>query len=106
MVKGDIILTPFPFTDLAGSKLRPAVMLIETAKDFVVCFITLQVQWQELTDIYLLPAISNGLKWPSLIRTSKIATIQKSLTVGKMGRLDGSQLLELDKNLKKLFQLS
>ena len=37
MAKGDIILVTFPFTDLTGSKLRPAVILAETAIDITVC---------------------------------------------------------------------
>lgn len=31
MPKGDIVLITFPFTDLSGIKLRPAVILIDTA---------------------------------------------------------------------------
>ncbi len=27
MAKGDIVLVTFPFTDLSGSKLRPAVII-------------------------------------------------------------------------------
>ena len=40
MAKGDIVLITFPFTDLSGSKLRPAVILAETISDITVCFIT------------------------------------------------------------------
>ena len=39
MAKGNIVLIKFPFTDLSGSKLRPAVILAETALDFTVSFI-------------------------------------------------------------------
>jgi len=38
MAKGDIVLITFPFTDLSGSKLRPAVILAETEEDLTVCF--------------------------------------------------------------------
>jgi mRNA interferase MazF len=77
MVKGDIVLITFPFTDLSGSKLRPTVVLADTELDVTVCFITTQLQWQELTDVQLLPTPFNRLRKQSLIRTSKIATWTK-----------------------------
>mgnify|MGYP003344528084 CR=1 FL=1 len=40
MTKGDIVLIPFPFTDLTGSKLRPALILATTEHDVTVAFIT------------------------------------------------------------------
>lgn len=75
MAKGDVVLTAFPFTDLSGSKLRPAVVLIDNVLDLTVCFITTQTQWQEPTDILIQPTNANGLRKPSLIRVSKIATL-------------------------------
>ncbi|HVF82068.1 MAG TPA: type II toxin-antitoxin system PemK/MazF family toxin [Flavisolibacter sp.] len=105
MQKGDIVLIPFSFTDLSGNKLRPAVILAQTRVDLTVCFITSQFQWQEPTDILLQPKPTNGIKRPSLIRVSKIATLDKSLSLGKIGSVDSSDLTELDSKLKQIFRL-
>jgi mRNA interferase MazF len=40
MLKGRIVLIPFPFTDLSASKLRPALVLYEGEQDVVVAFIS------------------------------------------------------------------
>lgn len=105
MPKGDIVLITFPFTDLSGSKLRPAVILTDTNLDLTVCFITTQIQWQESTDVLLLPNLTNRLKKQSLIRTSKIATLDRILVKGLLGRLTPNELAELNNKLKLLFQL-
>ena len=105
MLKGDLVLINFPFTDLSGSKLRPAVVLTQTNLDLTVCFITTQIQWQEQTDVLLNPNSTNGLKRISLVRLSKIATIDKSLSKGLLGRLNQNELSELNSNLKLLFQI-
>lgn len=106
MVKGDIVLITFPFTNLNGSKFRPAVILAQTTLDLTVCFITTQLQWKETTDVQLLPTTINGLRKQSLIRTSKIATLDKVLAKGLLGRLIQTELYDLNNNLKILFQLS
>jgi mRNA interferase MazF len=102
MVKGDIVLITFPFTDLSGSKLRPAIVLAASSMDLTVCFVTTQLQWEEPTDVRLQPTITNGLKRSSLIRVSKIATLDKSLAKGLLGQLDSNELSELDLKLKTL----
>ncbi|MBX9782353.1 MAG: type II toxin-antitoxin system PemK/MazF family toxin [Chitinophagaceae bacterium] len=105
MPKGDIVLITFPFTDLTGSKLRPAVILADTTLDSTVCFITTQLQWQEATDVQLIPTLSNGLKKQSLIRTSKIATLDKTLAKGLLGRLTSDELSDLNDKLKTFLRL-
>jgi mRNA interferase MazF len=105
MSKGDIVLIPFPFTDLSGNKLRPALVLAENTLDITVSFITTQLQWQEPTDIVLQPQKNNGIKKLSIVRLSKIATIDKSLIVGIIGSMSSSQILVLNQRLKTIFQI-
>ncbi len=87
MNKGDIVLIPFPFTDLSGSKNRPAVILIDSTKDVTVSFITSQLKWEEQYDLLLQPSSGNGLKRVSLLKLSKIATLDKEILIGLLGRL-------------------
>ena len=105
MAKGDIVLITFPFTDLSGSKLRPAVVLAGTNASLTVCFITSQIGWQEPTDVSIQPNSANGLRKQSLIRTSKIATLDKILAKGLLGKLSQSELMELNIKLKILLQI-
>lgn len=106
MKKGDIVLIPFPFTDLIGVKNRPALILTENNFDLVVAFITPQVKWKETLDINLEPSIENGLKRTSLVRLSKLATVDKNLVIGRIGSLNKAELKSVDDNLKLLLKLS
>ena len=106
MAKGDIVLITFPFTDLSGSKLRPAVVLVDARLDLTVCFITTQIGWQETTDVLLTPSAANGLRKASLIRTSKMATLDRTLAKGLLGRLSRQEIDDLNTKLKLLLQLS
>jgi mRNA interferase MazF len=105
MKKGSVVLIPFPFTNLKGSKIRPAIVLCTNGLDVTICFITSELRWKTEYDIYVLSSKNNGLKVPSLIRTSKIATIDSALVLGKLGELSSIEMAELDKNLRKLLQL-
>lgn len=106
MAKGDIVLITFPFTDLSGSKLRPAVVLANTNLDLTVCFITTQIALEEPTDVLLKPNNTNRLRKQSLIRTSKIATLDRALAKGLLGKLSSTEIEDLNNKLKILLQLT
>jgi mRNA interferase MazF len=44
LTKGDVVLVPFPFTDLSQTKLRPAIVLYvqPEGEDITLCFISSQ----------------------------------------------------------------
>ncbi|MGM0635456.1 MAG: type II toxin-antitoxin system PemK/MazF family toxin [Bacteroidota bacterium] len=106
MRKGDIVLIPFPFSDLTGTKKRPAVILLNAADDVVLCFITSQLKWKSEYDLTLMPSEKNGIKKESIIRITKLVTLSKDLVIGKLGELDQEETLLLNKNIIRAFRLN
>lgn len=106
MVKGDIIVVPFPFTDLSGSKIRPACVLIPSFADITISFITTQFNWIDEACLEIEHSRENGLKKNSLIRLNKLASIDKALVLGKIGSLNPIDIHRLNLKLKQILQLS
>jgi mRNA interferase MazF len=91
--KGSIILIDFPFTDLYGEKLRPALVLYEGYLDVTVAAITSEIPKKLLlTDLPILEWMSyfeaTGLKMNSIILIDKIATLEKTFIRGILGEAD------------------
>ncbi|MGK7395049.1 MAG: type II toxin-antitoxin system PemK/MazF family toxin [Candidatus Cyclobacteriaceae bacterium M3_2C_046] len=105
MNKGDIILIPFPFTDLTGNKNRPALVLVNGQIDVTVAFISTQLKWKEENDVLIEPSKRNGIKKDSLIRLTKLATIDKDLAIGRLGTVEDKIINQINKNLIKIFKL-
>lgn len=105
MTKGDIVLLPFPFTDLVGSKKCPALVLIAEEMDVTVAFITTQLKREVSSDVFINPSQINGLKKDSIIRLNKIATIDRSLIIGLLGNLNDVEIESVNKSLRKLLDL-
>jgi mRNA interferase MazF len=84
---GDIVLLRFPFTDAAGSKRRPALVLLDPGDDdIVVARVTGQLSTIP-QDITLNEWQQAGLLIPSVVRLHKVATLQRNLVDKKLGRL-------------------
>jgi mRNA interferase MazF len=106
IARGDIVLIPFPFTDLSASKRRPAVVLwADPARtDFVLAFISSQrLRRAAVGDVPLLPThpefALTGLLVPSTIRTTKLATLSGALLRRWLGRLGSLLTADLDRAL-------
>lgn len=89
--KWDIVLVPFPFTNLKQTKKRPALIVspekYNTQSDIVIAFITSNLALKYRFGDYRIKkwSESNLLK-PSIIRM-KFATINKSVVIRKLGEL-------------------
>ncbi|HET8839605.1 MAG TPA: type II toxin-antitoxin system PemK/MazF family toxin [Flavobacteriaceae bacterium] len=64
-----------------------------------------QLKWKERTDILLKPSKENGLKKRSLVRLSKLATIDKDLALGKLEQINSMIIKEVNRNLIKIFKI-
>jgi mRNA interferase MazF len=94
---GDIVLTRFPFTDLSGSKVRPALVISKDnarRRDVVLAFITSNSNAANIPDALVIhPNPGNGLKVLSSVRFDKIATLEARVIAGKLGKADSRFLL-------------
>lgn len=106
MKKGDLVAVDFPFTDLSGKKKRPALVLALDLVDVTLAFITTQLFQAQPPDVLLQPSIINGLKRPSVIRTSKFATLKQTLIHGKLGELTSAELAALDAGLVQALDIN
>lgn len=100
----DIILIPFPLTDLASQKIRPALQLSDAQDDDII-LCTISTKKHSSFDIKITPTKANGLKKVSYIRTNKIATIEKRLALAKLGNLDVCTKELVQTKLKSLFDI-
>lgn len=99
MIKGEIILVKFPFTDLTRSKLRPAMVLAERGQDILTAFITSNTENLNNDEIIIEADEKNKLKQKSKINLFKIATLKKDLVLGKLGNINESLLNRIDEKL-------
>ncbi|MCJ2542487.1 type II toxin-antitoxin system PemK/MazF family toxin [Thermostichus vulcanus] len=112
LAKGDIVLVPFPFTDLSQTKLRPAVILwVEPqGQDITLCFISSQ-NLERITPDELLLEIGDpeftqtGLKVTSKIKVTKIITLERQLLQRRLGSLGTQQIQRLNQILIQALQL-
>lgn len=105
MKKGNIVLVPFPFTDLTGSKLRPALILYSYGNDVVVAFISSSSKMISDYDILIKRSQRNGLKVDSVLKLTKVITLDKKLIIGKIGDLEEDILKQVDNKLIKIFEI-
>ena len=93
MKRGTLVLTPFPFTDLSGQKVRPALVVSRSDRpgsDVVLAFITTyRGQTLLATDVLIEDSrpsfVQTGLKRSSVIKLDKLVTVETSILLGEIG---------------------
>lgn len=105
--KWEIILVPFPFTNLTTTKKRPALIVSPNEynknMDVVIAFITSKLDLEYRVGDYKIQEWKrSNLPKPSMLRM-KFATIDKSIIVKKLGRLSEKDVQEFSKLLIDFF---
>lgn len=101
---GDVILVPFPFTDLSTTKKRPTVVVSSPGyhrerPDIVVMAITSQARAGAFGETAIQGWQAAGLLKPSVIKPV-IATIEQGLVIKQLGRLTDQDRKALAENLR------
>ena len=104
-IKGDIIVVPFPFSDLSSSKKRPALVLANIEGDDL---ILAQITSKNILDSYSIKLESDDfssgtLNMKSNVRPNKLFTADKSVILYKVGSLNKDKMNEVTDKLVDIF---
>lgn len=105
----DIVLLPYPFTDLQRTKVRPALVvsndfLNKKSNDCVMLPLTSIVKDEPFSILIFDNDLSSGkLLKPSCIKVNKIFTVEKRLIVMKIGTLNNEAFEKIKSELMKAF---
>lgn len=107
----EIILIPFPYSDLSSSKRRPCLIVSNndynnSHKDIVVCVITSNL----FKDDYSIPFGNTNLEYgmlpeDSVIKVHKLFTIEKTQIIKKFSVLKKNHFITINTALNNLFKV-
>lgn len=106
-VKGDVVVVPFPFSDLTNAKRRPALVVAGfECDDLLLC----QITSQRIKDRYAV-AFDEGdfetgtLRQRSHVRPNRLFTADRQIILYRVGRLKSGKVAEvIDKIISALRQ--
>ena len=96
-VKGDVVVVPFPFSDLTQAKRRPALVLAELeGDDLILC----QITSRAVSDGYAVSLsdrdfAQGGLRLESYIRPNRLFTADSAIVLYRVGSLARTKLTEV-----------
>jgi mRNA interferase MazF len=105
-VKGDVVVVPFPFSDLTQTKRRPALVVAELqGDDLLLC----QITSQRIRDNYAIPLEdkdfqSGSLKQSSNIRPNRLFTADRHIVLYEVGQLRAEKMTEVVRKIVEIVQ--
>ena len=104
-IKGDVVVVPFPFSDLSQSKRRPALVLANLDGDDIILS---QITSQSIYDSHAVKILENDfddgtLNKPSNIRPNKIFTADEGIILYKTGHISEAKIQEVTAKIVSIF---
>ena len=105
-VKGDVVVVPFPFSDLSASKKRPALVIaVLTGNDAILCQITSKARFDSYSLALADTHFEKGrLNVPSRIRPNRLFTADESIILYKAGSLREVKINEVEEELFRIIK--
>jgi len=103
-VKGDVVVIPFPFSDLSQSKRRPALVLaVLQGDDLILC----QITSKSIKDNYAIPVDENDFESGSLnqesnIRPNRLFTADNHIILYRIGNI---KIIKLNQVIDKVVEI-
>lgn len=104
-IKGDVVVKPFPFSDLSANKKRPALVIADlTGDDIIICLITSQTAKDNYAISLTNNDFANGkIKRDSNIRPNRIFTIDSKVILYRLGTLGKEKIEEVTEKIFEIF---
>ena len=105
-VKGDVLVVPFPFSDLTSNIKRPALVAANLkGEDIILC----QISRKQRVDPHNIELsneefVQGNLKQNSFIRASRLFTLRKSLILYKLGKISEDKIRQVEDKLVEIFR--
>jgi mRNA interferase MazF len=105
-VRGDVVVIPFPFSDLTQTKRRPALVLsVLPGNNLILC----QITSQKVRDMYAVTLLNEDFESGSLnrisnIRPNRLFTADENIILYKAGNLKRNKVDEVLRVVVNLFR--
>jgi mRNA interferase MazF len=106
--QGDIVIIPFPFSDLSTIKQRPVLILSnndynKATQDLVTCGITSNLKNEKFSILIDTKDLSEGsIPTKSRIKVDKIFTLHNSLVRKKLSKINSKVFNQVKNEIQKL----
>ena len=104
-VIGEVVVLPFPQTNLQAGKRRPALVVADLkGDDLILCQITSQPHFDGYSVPLLAADFERGrLAVDSFIRPNRLFTVEQSVILYAAGKVSGAKLKEVRAKIRSLF---